>query len=487
MDRNKIKERLELALRPAKPPTLEEVLKQVSTRGVLRGPVDWVFPAWIIYVEYATQEIMKTFPLSEEEKRQLLDFRDTLKRLLMEAWAQAKEKLTALYKAVAEDTYGREGKKLYTPDGVWVYVDKTMYTRIHDISASMRFPDVLKLPRERLELLQLGWRASDESNNKDRPVMSTTQPWQVFAWVAVRYGALRIRIASINLTREGVSVLIHARANSWKQRWDKDEAIDLVASHLRRGEWSPILTAWLGDGRTIRSGVLRSSYELRISTKTPWKLGLTTKTYEALVATGKEAFVKLREAADTYGELLDLLRAHKWIDIKLATDDSLRVAHKPNKKRGIDVLREAYGRNVGEIPTVSHSEADRPGTVVVAGVVMSLNLVDGRGGSLRAKRYTRDPREALTIAERLESAGLKPNIVKSYPYYMVYINTEDLLRLAERDEAVRRAVALYLTEKAKNGTPRQREIAEKILKRHPLFSTIFIISLKLVSSCTIRY
>ncbi len=70
MDRNeKIKERLELALRLEKPPTLEEVLEQVSTRGVLRGPVDWVFPAWIIYVEYATQKIAETFQLSEEEKR----------------------------------------------------------------------------------------------------------------------------------------------------------------------------------------------------------------------------------------------------------------------------------------------------------------------------------------------------------------------------------------------------------------------------------
>jgi hypothetical protein len=40
MDKNKIKERLELTLKPAEPPTLEEVLEQVSTRGVLRGPVD---------------------------------------------------------------------------------------------------------------------------------------------------------------------------------------------------------------------------------------------------------------------------------------------------------------------------------------------------------------------------------------------------------------------------------------------------------------
>jgi len=36
MDVDKINERLELALKPAKPPTLEEALEQVSRRGVLR-------------------------------------------------------------------------------------------------------------------------------------------------------------------------------------------------------------------------------------------------------------------------------------------------------------------------------------------------------------------------------------------------------------------------------------------------------------------
>ncbi len=73
MDVNKIKERLKLALRP-KPPTLEEVLIAVERNGKLRGPVDWVFPAWMLFVEYATQKIVETFLLSEEEKRQLLHF-----------------------------------------------------------------------------------------------------------------------------------------------------------------------------------------------------------------------------------------------------------------------------------------------------------------------------------------------------------------------------------------------------------------------------
>ena len=78
--------------------------------------------------------------------------------------------------------------------------------------------------------------------------------------------------------------------------------------------------------------------------------------------------------------------------------------------------------------------------------------------------------KALEVTDKLKAAGLRPNIVRSSPNYVVHIATADLLRLAEKDENIRRAVALYLAEKAKNGTPRQREIAEKILKRHPLFS-----------------
>jgi len=59
--------------------------------------------------------------------------------------------------------------------------------------------------------------------------------------------------------------------------------------------------------------------------------------------------------------------------------------------------------------------------------------------------------------------------VKSGPNYVVYIATADLLKLAERDGEIKWAIALYLAEKAKNGTPKQRELAEKLLKRHPLF------------------
>jgi hypothetical protein len=447
MELNKIKQRLEIALRPVeKPPTLEEVLEEVSRRGVLRGPVDWVFPAWIIYVEYATQRIIETFQLSEEEKRQLFHFGRTMEQLLLKAWTQAKEKLTALHKAAAEGTYRVEGKRLYAPDGVWMYIGGgTPHLKIHGISASARFPDLLKLPRERLELFQLGWRASDEGEKGGRPLMSTTQPWQVFAWVTTRYGALYIRIDIVILTHEGVSMSIQIKAKSWRQKWSKNEAIDLVADYLRRGEWAPLLTTWLGDGEAKQKKVLHSRYELVIAAKEPWRLGLGIGTRKALVASGKEAFRRLRESAGVYGELLDLLRAHKWISIKLATEDGFKAALKPNNMN-----------------------------ITVGGIVMYLRLVGSRGISLLAGYFTRDVGKALATADKLKAAGLKPNVVRSGPNYMVYIATADLLRLAERDETIRRTIALYLAEKAKNGTPRQREIAEKLLKRYPLFSFLLI-------------
>ena len=197
--------------------------------------------------------------------------------------------------------------------------------------------------------------------------------------------------------------------------------------------------------------------------------GFKQKTKKALVASGKEAFVKLREAAGIYGGLLDSLKAHKWNYIKLATDDALRVAHKlKTEKRSIDILREAYMQNDGEAP--SHAKANKPGAVAVAGLIMHLRLINGRGGSLLAGHYTGDIEKTLEVVNRLRTAGLRPNVVTIGPYYMIYIAMSDLLKLAEEDDAVRRAVAQYLTEKAKNGTPKQREIAEKILQRHPFLN-----------------
>jgi hypothetical protein len=153
---------------------------------------------------------------------------------------------------------------------------------------------------------------------------------------------------------------------------------------------------WLGDEDVKRGSVLRGKYELVITSKEPWRLGTKIGKHTALVATGREAFERLREATGSYGELLDLLKAHKWIYIKLATEDGFRAAAKQNKN-----------------------------SITVAGVVMHLRLVSGRGGSLLAEHYTRDIEKALEIADKLKAAGLRPNVVKSSPNYMVYIATAE--------------------------------------------------------------
>jgi hypothetical protein len=102
---------------------------------------------------------------------------------------------------------------------------------------------------------------------------------------------------------------------------------------------------------------------------------------------------------------------------------------------------------------------------------MRLHIIGNKSVTLLAIRRVRDIGEALAIAKRLESAGLRPNVVPAGSRYMVYITTTDILKLAERDEAIRRTVALYLAEKAKNGTPRQIKLAKKFLQLHPLFSS----------------
>ena len=91
----------------------------------------------------------------------------------------------------------------------------------------------------------------------------------------------------------------------------------------------------------------------------------------------------------------------------------------------------------------------KPGIVAVAGLIMHLRLVSGRGGSLLAEYYTKDIKKALEAIDKLKTAGFRPNIIKSSAGYVVYISTTDLQKLAEEDETIRKAIALYLTEKVK--------------------------------------
>ncbi len=65
--------------------------------------------------------------------------------------------------------------------------------------------------------------------------------------------------------------------------------------------------------------VLHDKYHLVIAAKESQKLGIDMGRRLALVTTGRESYLKLRESAGIYGVLLDVLRTHKWIDVKLAS------------------------------------------------------------------------------------------------------------------------------------------------------------------------
>jgi hypothetical protein len=143
-------------------------------------------------------------------------------------------------------------------------------------------------------LLQPGWRASGESNDKGQPFMSAKQLWQVFARVATRYGELRAHVSSANLTREGVSALIHNHRKKLEAEVEQGRGHRPHEPPQARG-MSALLTMWLGDDQAERWNVLSSDYQLGIATKEPWRLDLGVCTNEALIATGREAFKGLRD------------------------------------------------------------------------------------------------------------------------------------------------------------------------------------------------
>jgi len=228
-------------------PNIDEVDTRVEKNGRLRGPVDWVFPAWMIYIEDKTQKIAETFPLAEEEKRALLGFGDIMKNLLQRAHEQAKAKLASIYDAIDDGNYRLEEGRLYAPDGAWMYVSEEPHIVIEGIDVVAYFPDILKLPREKLELFQLGWEVHEEEGGDGHPAYTTADPSLFLAWAAVRFGELHVAVTRALLLEDGVAVEVRATARSWRKRWTKKEAERLVEKYKKRGVWEPFLTKQLAE------------------------------------------------------------------------------------------------------------------------------------------------------------------------------------------------------------------------------------------------
>jgi hypothetical protein len=207
-----------------------DVLAAVERGGVLHGPLDWVFPAWEVYVEYATRRIAEASPLAEEERRALLGFGDVMKDVLRKAYEQAKAKLTSIHNAVNSNNYRLEEGKLHAPDGAWMYMSEVPHIAIEGIDAVAYFPDVMKLPRVKLELFQLGWEVHEEEGEGGRPAYATANPALFLAWAAARFGELHVAVTKVFLLKDGAAVEVKATAKSWKKRRSRREAEKLVYS-----------------------------------------------------------------------------------------------------------------------------------------------------------------------------------------------------------------------------------------------------------------
>jgi hypothetical protein len=467
MDRNKIKERLELALRPAEPPTLEEVLEMVRREGVLHGPVDWTFTAAKMYFHDKTVKIAETFQLSKEERKQLFDFTQKLSNLLDEAWKQTKTKLTSMYNAILEGNYVIEDKRLYASDKIWLYVDEKIGTpelRLHQTSTQATFPNILKLPLETLELFQLGWRASDEGEKASKPRMSTSQPWQIFAWLAVRYGTIRISLSGIKLRKKDISIHFEVIAHDWTVKITKEEAIDAVVNHYKNGEWAPLLTMWLGDGIFSRSSVKRHHYAIIIATKTPEKIGRRAGSERAYLVSGLNNLKKLAEVAGIYGKLLDLVDCDKWYHLQLALDP---------QKRNI-LYKKRF-----TIPINSDTNE-----------TFYLYISFMKWNTIYAIYFSKDPEKAQKVYKILKDNGFDPRItfMPSDKIYHVYILTKEVLKWASRNTEVKKVLIELAQHKLKHGTERQKKEAEKFLKRLPflLDTWLFLLHRQNITTCVVE-
>ncbi len=205
-----------------------------------------MFPAWEVYIEYATRRIAEAFPLTEGERRQLLGFNGIMRGLLQRAHEQAKAKLTSIRDAIDGVSYRLEGGKLHAPDGAWMYASGEPYVAIEDVDAVAYFPDVMKLPREKLELFQLGWEVHEEEEG-GRPAYATADPALFMAWAAARFGELRVAVTRALLLEDGAAVEVRGEAKSWRKRWKREKAEKLVEKYARRGVMEPFFTRWLGE------------------------------------------------------------------------------------------------------------------------------------------------------------------------------------------------------------------------------------------------
>ena len=392
---------------------VEEMLNELAARAARAYvQLDELATRTRRYIHEAIKGIVRTFAPDEHAHAQLLKFGETCTKLLSRAHAQARERLEKVVDSLERGDVSvvRRGKTLrVVPRGrAWFvaahYKDCWLFRLpIRGVSGRTSFPDLLRLPSEKLLMLQAGWRASDECNNSGRPAMGTTQPWQILAWAATRYGLLRIWIDSVYLNKRGSTLGWTVRAESWEQRWSEKERARALAEQHPLG----FLTLYLGDG-----------------CKHPDTLK---------IAVGNDEEIKPRRLVPEiiaaayecgYGRLLDAIQCEKWQALK-------KLAPKQNP---------VYASFNSRVFWLCYSET-------------SIHL--------QARTVLKSEEEARELAQELAAQGVHARINRWGEYWVVGLCGREIAKLAERYKEWRRA----LRELAEKKNIRARgPVTRKLLK-----------------------
>ncbi|MFZ8810521.1 MAG: hypothetical protein ACO2PN_20735 [Pyrobaculum sp.] len=299
---------------------------------------------------------------------------------------------------------------------------------LEGLSAEVQIPRLL--PEEYVKRLHIGWLASDETRNASGfTEMSTTQLWQLYAWLITRSGRIRIHAPSMILKKEGISTKLATSTRDFRLiargstlsvaesgrviyqmplegRDIKTSVIRLVLEHLDAGDPLPLVAYYFGDGVVGKDRLIISVSNKMMHLFEGRDVSVNVESKKVTLRLAPEQYAKA--VAELYlsgvGVLLDVLHSHKWLAFKRLAAQNL-----------------SSFRLAGEYVKLSSANG-------------LLGWVSFRTGK-EAERY------AEAARRELEKLGIDavPKITSGVNYQVIF-DEKTLRRLAEVDEAVKLAI-----------------------------------------------
>jgi hypothetical protein len=300
---------------------------------------------------------------------------------------------------------------------------------LEGLSAEVQIPRLL--PEEYVKRLHIGWLASDETREpRGFAIMSTTQLWQLYAWLITKSGRIRIHAPDIVLKKKGISTELYAFSRDLRLisggstlsatengrviyqmplegRDIKASMIKLVLEHLDAGDPLPLVAYYLGDGVVGKDRLIISVSNKLMHLFEGRDVSFHVKQKVVVFRLAPELYA--RAIAELYlsgvGVLLDVLHSHKWFAFKRLAAQSLA---------GFQL----------------------------AGRYVKLSSAKGLRGRVLFRTKGEAERYAEAARRELEKLGIDaaPKVVRRGPNYDVVFDEKTLRRLTEVDEAVKLAI-----------------------------------------------